>query len=148
MQILRYWHGLENLYTILSWTEIYLDITCVNDNSFFACICMYTCVCVCICIRFGVCICMCTCVRICVCTCVCICMHMYIYICVCLYVYDISTSLWLMFLTCIFSDFIWWVDLRYCMFLVLPFYSLMFFYTPFYVAFILIICMFALLWRK
>ena len=72
------------------------------------------------------------------------------------YIYDISTALWLMFLTCIFSHFIFWVDFRYCMFLVLPFYSLMFFYTIFNVVFILIICMFALFymsvycqkWRK
>ena len=49
------------------------------------------------------------------------CMYMYAYAYVYVYVYDISTALWLMFLTCIFSDFIWWVDFRYCMFLVLPF---------------------------
>ena len=150
MQILRYWHSLENVYTILSSTKICLDMTCVNNNSFCACICMCTCVCVCICMRFGVCICMRTCVCICECTCVCICMHIFVY------VYDISTALKLMILTCIFSDFIWCINFRYCMFLVLPFYSLMFFYSPFNVAFILIFCMFALFymsvhcqkWRK
>ena len=76
------------------------------------------------------------------CMCMYMCMYMYAYVYV--YVYDISTVLWLMFLTCIFSNFIWLVDFRYCMFLFLPFYSLMFFYTPLNVAFILIICTFAL----
>ena len=56
-----------------------------------------------------------------------VCVHMYVYVYVHVYVYvyayvyDISTILWLVFLTCTFSDFIWLVDFRYCMFLVLPF---------------------------
>ena len=75
-------------------------------------------------------------------------MYMYVYVYVYVYVYDISTALWMMFLTCIFSDFIWWVEFIYCMFLVLPFYSQMFFYTPFDVAFILSICMFALFYMS
>ena len=139
-------HGLENVYTSLSWTEICLDLTCVN-NSFCACICTCTCVCACLCIRFGVCIYVCmyvlymyVCMYVYMCTYMCMYMWMYIYIYAYVYVYDISTILWLMFLTCIFSDFIWLVDFRYCMFLVFPFYSLMLFYTPFNVAFMLIVC--------
>ena len=35
--IFKYWHDFENVYTSLSWTEICLDITSVNDNSFHVC---------------------------------------------------------------------------------------------------------------
>ena len=45
-----------------------------------------------------------------VCVCVYVYVYVYVYVCIYVYVYDISTALWLMFLTCIFSDFIWWVD--------------------------------------
>ena len=41
MQILRYWHGLKNVYTSLSRTEICLNITCVDTNSFCAYIYIY-----------------------------------------------------------------------------------------------------------
>ena len=35
--IVKYWHDFENVYTSLSWTEICLDITSVNDNSSHVC---------------------------------------------------------------------------------------------------------------
>ena len=122
-----------------------LGIICVNNTSLYgyvyvyAYVLVYVYVCVhvyvyvymhvyvhvCICICVYICVCVSVCVCVCVCVCICVC------VCVCVYVYDISKALWLMFLTCIFSDFICWVDFRYCMILVLPFlFYLMFFYTP------------------
>ena len=67
--------------------------------------------------------------------CMCICTYMYVYVYVYVwvyvYVYAISKVLRLMLLTCTFSDFMWLVDFRYILFLVLPFNSLMFLFTPF-----------------
>ena len=57
--------------------------------------------------------------------------NVYVYVWVYVYVYDINTVLRLMFLTCTISDFIWLLDFRYCLFLVLHFYSLMFLFKPF-----------------
>ena len=78
MQILRYWHGFENLYTSPSWTEICLDIACVKI----------------------------------LCACI---LYMFMYMCIYLCTYINNSDLWLMFLTCTLSDFIWLLDLSHCL---------------------------------